>query len=258
MLEENQIRVKSVKKTIDVLNAFLQQEDLGVTEIAEMIGLSKSNACDILTTLVALDFLGQDPDSEKYYLGVGAIRLARGVGRRYSFRNIARPFMQRIADAEGHETSLTVPLNGEIFYLESVMPSKRGLYTPKKMHSFTCRMHCTAAGKCMLAYLPREDVLRYLASGLEKYTDNTITSDAEFLRILDDVAKRGYALDRFEWSYDYGCIGVPLFTPSHKLIGAVSMNLGSDIENEEKVLHVKDVLIEASSEITDLMKSVTE
>ncbi len=258
MLDNNKIKVKSVKKTIDVLNAFLTREDMGVTEVAELVGLSKSNACDILTTLVAMDFLGQDADTEKYYLSVGAIRLARGVGHRYSFRNIARPFLQDIANIEGHETSLTVPLNGEIFYLDSVLPNKRGIYAPKRMRSFTCRMHCTAAGKCMLANMPREDVLRYLASGLERYTDNTITSDAELLSVLDAVARDGYATDHFEWSDSYGCVGVPLFDSEHKLIGALSMNLASGVEDEETVMRVKGELAEISAKITELMSGSGE
>lgn len=258
MLEKNQIKVKSVKKTIDVLNSFLQDEYLGVTEIADRLGLSKSNAYDILTTLVALDYLGQDPVSEKYYLSVGVIRLSRGVGSRYSFRNIAKPFMQELANVEGKEVSLTVPFNSEIFYLESVIPSKVGIYSPKKMRAYTCRMHCTAAGKCMLANMPREFVIRYLASGLEKYTENTITSDILFLQELDTIEKEGYAIDHFEWSEQYGCVGVPLFDPSHKLIGALSINMTSDIENQQEVLRMKNLLIDISNQVTNLMSGGRE
>ena len=258
MLDESQIKVKSVKKTIDVLNSFLQDEYLGVTEIASRLKLSKSNACDILTTLVALDYLGQDPVSEKYYLSVGAIRLSRGVGSRYSFRNIAKPFMQELANKEHKEVSLTVPFNREIFYLESVVPSKMGIYTPKKMRSYTCRMHCTAAGKCMLANMPREYVIQYLASGLEKYTENTITNDITFLQVLDTIEKRGYGVDHYEWDEQYGCVGVPLFDPSHKLIGALSINMVTDVEDEEEVLRVKDLLVDISNQITNLMSGGNE
>ncbi len=258
MLERNQIKVKSVKKTIDVLNSFLQDEYLGVTEIASRLNLSKSNAYDILTTLVALDYLGQDTVSEKYYLSVGAIRLSRGVGSRYSFRNIAKPFMQDLANMEKKEVSLTVPFNNEIFYLESVIPSKMGIYTPKKMRSYTCRMHCTASGKCMLANMPREYVMQYMASGLEKYTENTITNDIVFLQALDNILKEGYAIDYYEWSQDYGCIGVPLFSPFHKLIGAISINMTSDIENKQEVLRIKEHLIDISNQITNLMSGGRE
>lgn len=258
MLEENQIKVKSVKKTIDILNSFLEEEYQGVTEIASKLKLSKSNAYDILTTLVALNFLSQDPISEKYYLSVGAIRLSRGVGSKYSFRNVARPFIQSIANAEGKEVSLTVPLNGEIFYLDTVVPSETGVYSPKHMRSYTCRMHCTAAGKCMLANMPREDVLRYLASGLEKYTENTITDDGEFLKALGKVAKDGFATDHYEWSEQFGCVGVPLFDPSHKIIGAISLNLGSDVDNQAEVDRIKDSLIDISNRITTLMSGVSE
>ena len=57
--KEPEIKVKSVKKALDVLNCFIKKQPLGVTEISEMLGLYKSNVYDILTTLTAMEYLTQ-------------------------------------------------------------------------------------------------------------------------------------------------------------------------------------------------------
>ena len=81
--KEPEIKVRSVKKALDVLNCFIKKQPLGVTEISEMLGLYKSNVYDILTTLTAMEYLTQVKETGKYELGIGIARLGAAVGDRF-------------------------------------------------------------------------------------------------------------------------------------------------------------------------------
>ena len=68
-MDQDEIKVKSLKKALDVLNCFLVKPTWGVTEISDRLGLYKSNVYDILTTLKAMDYLEKDEETERYKLG---------------------------------------------------------------------------------------------------------------------------------------------------------------------------------------------
>ena len=69
-MEDGEIKVKSLQKSLTILNCFVKKPRLGVTEISEMLDLNKSNVHNILTTFQAMNYLEQDTESGKYQLGL--------------------------------------------------------------------------------------------------------------------------------------------------------------------------------------------
>ena len=96
-------------------------------------------------------------------------------------------------------------------------------------------MHCTAAGKAVLAFLSPEEARRILADGpLAQYTSNTIT-DPELLRErLRRVREVGYASDLEESEYGLVCVAAPVFGPAGKPVGALSVS-GPSIRMTEQI-----------------------
>ena len=124
MTEElGKIKNKSLEKAIRVLNCFIEKQPLGITEISEKLGLYKSNVYDILSTLTALEFAVKDEESNKYYLGIGALRLGRAAAQRYSFQEIAAPHIRQIAKEAGEICYLTIPNGYEVYYLDAAIPN---------------------------------------------------------------------------------------------------------------------------------------
>ena len=160
MAEGAEVKIKSLKKMMDVLNCFIEKQPLGVTEISEKLGLYKSNVHNILSTMVSMDYLEQDKISGKYYLGIGVVRLSRAVGNRFSFHNAALYHMQAISHEAGEIVYLSVPMKRMIYYLDAILPERvyylnySGRFVSNYRDS-TEMMHCTASGKAMLARCAR-------------------------------------------------------------------------------------------------------
>lgn len=248
-MDEGKIKVKNVKKAVDILNCFIEKENLGVTEISEKLGFTKSNVYDILTTLTALDILGQDEESEKYYLSVGILGLSQALGQRFSFRHTAMGFMKDIAN-EFHEiVNLSVPSGRSVFYINMTLPSEEGYYKSRRLTSFTMPMHCTASGKCMLAFMPRKKVLEYLSGGLEAVTPATITDDVALLQELGKIRESGYGVADAEHDLNEMCLAVPLISGENRLLGAMSVSGPKADFSEEKAAGILKKLRAAADEI---------
>lgn len=236
MAEKAEIKVKSIKKTVDVLNCFLTKQPLGVTEISEKLGLYKSNVHSILTTLTALEYLDQDPESGKYYLGIGVLRLGRAIGSRYSFHKLASPHMQVLSDETGEIVYLTVPFqNNKVYYLDTAFPSSGVPHLVGSIQNVIEEMNCTSSGKAMLAYMPSEFIDDYLSKPLKAQTEHTITDPATLRKELMLIRSRGYATDNMEAEIGISCVAVPIRSVGGTVLGAMSVSGPSPRFNSERV-----------------------
>lgn len=229
MAEGAEVKIKSLKKMMDVLNCFIEKQPLGVTEISEKLGLYKSNVHNILSTMVSMDYLEQDKISGKYYLGIGVVRLSRAVGNRFSFHNAALYHMQAISHELGEIVYLSVPMKRMIYYLDAIFPESvyylnySGRFVSNYRDS-TEMMHCTASGKAMLATMCKADQEEYLSKPLDACTPHSIT-DPDVLRLqLQKIREQGYAVDDEEAEEGLRCIAVPIRSQEGGLLGAISIS----------------------------------
>jgi DNA-binding IclR family transcriptional regulator len=84
--------------------------------------------------------------------------------------------------------------------------------------------HCTSLGKCLIAYLPEEDLDRLVAQrGLLRHNENTIVSPVRLKEELARIRALGYALDDEEEEIGVRCIGAPVWNRDGQVIAAVSV-----------------------------------
>jgi len=247
-MSEQDVKVKSIKKTVDILNCFIEKQPLGITEISQKLGLHKSNVHNILSTLAALDYVGQEAESGKYYLGAGVLRLSRALGERYNFRNIAVGHMRQLADSENEIVALTTPMGKEVFYMEMAYP-RSGRAATNYMRTMTNHMHTTSCGKAMMAYMPESFVEEYFQKPAEAPTEHTITTLEDMQVELAAVRKNGYAVDNMETDLGVRCVGVPILDRNREVVGALSISGSVLTFNDERVSDLAEKLKEAVSEI---------
>ena len=119
---KSEIKVKSLHKALMVLDCFAEKQPLSITEISEKLGLYKSNVYDILSTLCAMGYLDRSTESSKFYLGKKIVVLGRMASDRYSFKNIASPYLHQLANEAGEIAYLTVPIGYQLYYMDTAAP----------------------------------------------------------------------------------------------------------------------------------------
>jgi DNA-binding IclR family transcriptional regulator len=187
--EQGPALVQSVDRALTVLWLLARRGDLGVTELAADLGVHKSTAFRLVSTLEAHDLVEQVSDRGKFRLGVGVLRLAGATTVRLDLVRETRPIAGRLALAVGETVNLAVRSGREALYLDQVSgPSALVL---QNWVGQSIALHASSNGKVLLAFCG--DGLGELGSPLPRFTAATITDPVRLGAELDVVRARGYA-----------------------------------------------------------------
>lgn len=220
---------QDTKKSINVLQRALQlmeclSESSGgkrILQLAEDAGLPPSTTHRILQTLAAMGYVRQDSINGVYRL-TGKLLDIGGravVGR--SLREEALPHLRRLRELTGESSHLVVLDRKVALTVESVLSEERNLIDSRVGER--APVHCTAVGKCLIAYLPElEDFLSRLE--LKRFTDNTVCTVSGLLEELTRVREQGYALDWEENEVGIRCIAAPVMGASCEVVASLGIS----------------------------------
>ena len=92
--------VKSLARAMRVLECFtVEQPELGISEIAKRLGMQKSTVFNILNTFQKTGYICQNPETNKYYLGVKILHLGYIVNHHMGLRDVFLPYLTKITEA---------------------------------------------------------------------------------------------------------------------------------------------------------------
>lgn len=243
--------VQSLERALTLLNVLSEYpEGIQITRLSEQVGLSKSTTHRLLATLVHMNYVVKDEETEKYKLGFQLIYLSRNILNSIDVIQIARPFLEKLCHDVNETIHLCIDDNGEVMYIDKIesnqtirMFSRIGSRAP---------MYCTGVGKVLLSGMS-EEAYRKVVSGIDfvARTAKTITSADALAEEVALVKNQGYALDNIENEEGIRCIAAPIFDFQGKIIASFSI---SGPSNRITMERVQDELVrrirETSQEIS--------
>ena len=202
--------VQSIVRALTLLEALGDRRgEIGIALLSKQVGLHVSTTHRILGTLIERGYARQNPETGRYALGARALHLADSYLGQVDLRRVARPILERLSRETGETANLVLLAGREPLYLNKAESSQSLRIFSRIGHR--APLHCTAVGKILLAYRPREEADALLGSNpLEALTKHTIVSAGQFHRELDKVRDQGFALDREECEEETCCIAVPI------------------------------------------------
>lgn len=210
----------SVAKTLSIIEALWQLDGAGVTELADHLGLSKSTTHAHLATLAQNGFVVSEEG--RYELGLRFLNFGEYVKRSQPLYAVSQPVVEELAKETGERVFCMVEQHGLATAL-CVAAGDRSVQTDIRVgtHSY---MHCSSAGKAILAHLPEHRVREILGQwGLKRFTEHTITDQERLYEDLQDGRERGYFFNREEYRTGVTAIGVPILN-SEEVRGAISLS----------------------------------
>lgn len=205
------------------MRSFTEAEpELGVIELGKRLNLHKSTVSRILNTLEAEGFVSQNPETKKYRLGVGLVSLAGVALGRLNVRGVSQPHLNGLVEVSQETVNVVLQDGRECVNVERVASPKQIRYVGwigRRMP-----LHCTAAGKVILAFMlqPERDTL--LDRPLTRYTSQTVTDKFRMELDLNYVCRRGYAIVHEEFEEEFSAIAAPVFNHSRKVAGVISIS----------------------------------
>lgn len=212
--------VQSVATALDLLDCLAAERELGVAEISRRLGIAKSSAHRLLTTLVAKGYVQQVSDTRNYRLGLRLHELGALVASRNPLRDHALPLLEALRAQTGETAHLAVPEGPQMFYVER-LESYHGLRFSSRV-SRVRPIHLTSSGKAVAAYNP-EVAEAAISAGFEPRTPRSISSRDQFLRCLAETRTRGYAYSIGEDEPGLASVAAPVLDHTGVARAAISV-----------------------------------
>jgi DNA-binding IclR family transcriptional regulator len=209
-----------LRKVQLILEAFgPDDEQLGLTEIARRAGVPKASVYRLAQELIRWGLL--ERRGSGYWLGIRLFELGQRVPRHRILHGAARPYMEDLHQATGETIHLGVLDGREVLYLEKVYGHE---YVPLPSRvAGRMPLHCTATGRVLLAFGPRELQDEVLVPPLQRLTRYTVVSPPTLARELEQVRQAGHALESEQTRAGWASVAVPLTGPSGTIMGALSV-----------------------------------
>lgn len=244
--------VQSIDRALDIIEVLSQEtQGLGVTEIAGRIGLHKSTAHRIITTLANRGYVNKT-DKGTYKIGLNLIESVSCYINSLELQTEARPYIARITSELGLTSHLGVLDGDQVVYIEKMdvfsnvrMYSQIGVHVPAQ----SCSL-----GKCLLSNYSASDVRKIMTDcTFIKFTKNTISSIDELLADLDLVRSRGWSIDDEESELGHRCLAAPIYDYRGDIIAAISASGPTKTFTKERIPQISQFLKAQAMEISHSM-----
>ena len=208
--ESSRYHVPNLERALVMLE-FLAKKPYGVsmTEIVDALGFPKNSVFRIATTLVNHGYLSRDNETKKFALTKKLLSIGETAVCEEHIIEASLDIMRRLRNELDETVLLGTLLESEGVVLEQAP----GGHPFKFMVDLGTRfkIHCSAPGKAILAYLPEDECEAVLNKiSFTRFNERTIVTKPALREELKTVRDKGYAPDFAEEFESVHCIGAPI------------------------------------------------
>jgi len=252
-VEKSSVSDRSVVRAGKILQCFVSEEnqELGISELANLTELSLSTVHRIVQSLVEMDMLQQSQTNGKYSLGGMAVTLGRRALHLRGLDIQAYPALFSLVHATGEGANLGGLVQGKIVYIQRVFGT-HPLRTDFPVGT-DAPAHCSAIGKAILTFSDEKVIEFCLQTDFSAPTRYTISDRNSLLNELNITRERGYSLDQEELIEGITCIGAPIFFEGH-VVAAVAIQAPTVRMTADKIKTYAPQVIQTAKDITNWIK----
>ena len=237
----------AIDKAFDLLDILArEQRPLGLTEVVAACGLPKPTVRRLLLGLLGQSFIMQNAQG-KYEFGNAVVDLAARSLRHLTLAEESRPILAGLRSNVTGTISLGRFTDHGLSTINQIDASASAfLVSPTS----AAPLYATAAGKAVLAFMPRPDVERLVPARMESVAPRTVTNLDDLFQELEVVRARGYAVEDEEAQAGVRAVAVPIRTFAHRPIGAVSVASAAKLVSIPELTRMAPYVVAAGDEIS--------
>jgi DNA-binding IclR family transcriptional regulator len=214
--------VSSVDNALRLLAVLGERRALRVVEAADALGVARSTAHRLLSSLRAHGFAVQDKANGAYRPGPVLSEVGLAAIGSFDLRRITRPAMEELRDRTQETVSLSVLEGRNVRFIDCVegtrsvrVGSRTGLVLPA---------HCTAGGKAQLAALSESEIARrYAKADLTVRTTSSVSSWTDLGAELATIRRDGYAVNLEEGEHGISAVAAALRDMTGAPVAAIAV-----------------------------------
>ena len=242
----------AIRHALDTIEAFqFGPQEFSARELHEMLHIPRATQYRVLRALEERGYLRREAQTGRYRMGYKILQLAALAQDQMELVRIAQDVLHRMWTETRETAQLAVVDGTEVVYL-------RVLESPVP-HRFVLRpgvrapIHCISPGLAILAFSPEEKVEEVIRAGLKRFTSRTLTTPATLRARLEEVRRKGYAVNRGEWRESGGGISAPVFDFRGHAVAAIGLSGPNDRLTEDRVPGIARAAREGAAELSKIL-----
>jgi DNA-binding IclR family transcriptional regulator len=194
---------------------------LGVTRLAQLLGMPKARMHRHLTVLREHGYVTQDPRTSTYQAGWQLYLLGRACSRHFDIMSLAKPMLERLRDKVGQTVVVSSFTESEVVVIDLLRGTSAIEISLRQGTRYA--LNSVAQGKIVLAYGPSTLLEAVLDRPLPRLTQRTITDPDRLRSEVELARRRGWADAPEELYTGINALAAPLFQADGSLFGTVAI-----------------------------------
>jgi DNA-binding IclR family transcriptional regulator len=224
MTKTNKQFIQSLDRGLQILESICEQDrPVRLGQMAELLGVEKSSAYRLVSTLAERGYVCQDPSTGGYVPHEKLFDLAGRTGSRRRIQEYARKHLRRLAQETGETAHIGVRRMDKVVFIDHEF--SRQPVAVICQYGDAEPLHCTALGKSLLAGLTEPELRLILGpEPLKKFTIRTITQYAHLVRQCRQAETSLLSEDNEEYRPGVRCLASPIFDIRGQVIAAIGIS----------------------------------
>jgi DNA-binding IclR family transcriptional regulator len=221
-MSDDRSGVKSLNLALDVIEAVAAaQEDIGVTDLAVRLGLTKATVFRHLQTLVERNYLAQDARTARYRLGIQCQLLAQSSSNRIDLRSASEEVAQWLREETGLSVVVSAVRARSVVVLTTL--TTKGTLQIGVRPGSELSLQSSAQGRAALAF-GRPALMKVARNqSWDAFTPCTIMDWDELDAMIERVRVQGWADAPEELALGLNAIAAPVFDDGADCVGTIAV-----------------------------------
>jgi DNA-binding IclR family transcriptional regulator len=214
--------IQSVRRAASILRELGSGEHrLGVTELAERLGLAKATVYGLLRALEADSLVERDLETGKYRLGPALLQLGNAFLDGHEIRARSLLWADALASRTSEAVRVGVPNGSSMLIVHHVFRPDNSVQILEVGAAIP--WHASALGKVVAAYRDDAAIDELLAGPLGRLTGRTIIEPRALRRALSSIRREGVAIEDQEAVIGEAEVAGPVFDHDGRPVGAIGV-----------------------------------
>ncbi|MBN2376023.1 MAG: IclR family transcriptional regulator [Sedimentisphaerales bacterium] len=235
--------IEVLKKAFRILECMAESVvPLALGEISRRVNMPKPTVYRVLQTMLELGYVAQE-DQGGAYLRTSQLERIGHDSRIHDLKYRVLHIMNKLFERFNETVNLGVLIGVNVHYIHFINTTRslRHMVQPGSIDPF----YSTALGRAIAAYLPEEEKTQLIEIvNLETVTPYTIKSKAKLRQQLNEIHRRGWAIDDQENDLGVICLGAPILEKEYP-VAAISITIPKTRHNDKMQKEILKELLKA-------------
>ena len=248
--------VRALERGLALLQLFDQTKSRqSLTELAKGADLDVGTTRRLLQTLMVTGFVDFNETAGKYYLTSRIRDLAGAVEDFTDLRDVGRDYLDEISNKTRATAFLWTYADGHAVCIDRVRAAIPDVDATWFTVGARAPMNCGGGPRVLFAFLDNENRAKALEQPLLARTPKSIVVKSELIAEAERIRKKGWDLAVDDFVIGLAGLGVPIFSKSGRLVGAISVStLTTAFGNQKAPAHLAALQVVADA----IKKRMTE